>query len=96
METSLERDVNADENILGTQEGEGSSARSIHVTKEGESVLERGQWEGTRGTLLWWVYTVLSEDGAEITGEPTGARSDPNLHASWHIHHLSAMLCLLC
>ena len=50
METSLERDVNADENILGTQEGEGSSARSIHVTKEGESVLERGQWEGTRGT----------------------------------------------
>lgn len=39
---------------------------------------------------------VKSEDGAEITGEPTGARSDPNLHASWHIHHLSAMLCLLC
>jgi hypothetical protein len=59
VETSLERDVNADENILGTQEGEESSARSIHVTKEGESVLERGQWEGTRGTVLWYVYTVL-------------------------------------
>ena len=24
-----------------------SSAQSIHVTEEGESVLERGQWEGT-------------------------------------------------
>ena len=48
METSLERDVNADENILGTQEGEESSARSIHVTKEGESVLE-GNGKGPEG-----------------------------------------------
>lgn len=48
-----------EENMQGTQEGEESFARSIHVTKEGESVLERGQWEGTWGTSLWWVYTVL-------------------------------------
>lgn len=48
-----------EENMQGTQEGEESFARSIHVTKEGESVLERGQWDGTWGTSLWWVYTVL-------------------------------------
>lgn len=45
-------------------------------------------------------YSVKSEDvagdGAEITRELTGARSDPNLHASWHIHRLNAMFCLLC
>ena len=49
----------SEENMQGTQEGEESSAWSIHVTKEGESVLERGQWEGTWGTSLWWVHTVL-------------------------------------
>lgn len=53
-----------------------------------------------RDFIVVGVYGVKSEDvagdRAEIIGGPTGARSDPNLHAPWHIHHLSAMLSLLC
>jgi len=66
------------------------------VTKEGECPRERAMGRDLRDFFVVGVKGVKSEDGAEITGEPSGARSDPNLHASWHIHHLSAMLCLLC
>lgn len=84
--------------LRGIHEGKENSGRRIHVPKELEGVLEKGAvWRDMEvlqdGRHIWCRSDHVAGDGAEITGEPARARSDPRLQASLHKRHLSAVLC---